>query len=386
MPHGVERKAVARRFLELDWDFTASFSESKFSAIHWHPGRFPSQIPAICIDRYSPMGGTVLDPFAGSGTVAVEAQRLGRPSISIELNPVSAAIIRAKTSSRSAADLRKDFQPVFMRLLSDWLHIKQAEIPSSVQAEKWYAPNTLRGLRRIWNIANDCEGEKGEILRFLFSSILNKACREYRHFGYVCDNTQPPADAKGISEEEVRDRFVDAISKLLDAYEHRDAAIREAGISNIPWANVSNSDALSSLRLMEDHSCDTFVTSPPYLGVVDYAKSQRLSMEWFETEIESVRRREIGARSKRHRTTAFGDYISEVTSVFAEMHRVLKIGSVGVLVIGQSSSREPYIQKLLLEIEKCGYAIWADANRSIPVQRVLKPSLLKEQVILLARK
>lgn len=34
-----------------------------------------------------PVGGVVLDPFGGSGTVALVAERLGRRSVLVELNP-----------------------------------------------------------------------------------------------------------------------------------------------------------------------------------------------------------------------------------------------------------------------------------------------------------
>ena len=33
------------------------------------------------------MGGTVLDPFAGSGTTGVVAKRLGRDFVGVEINP-----------------------------------------------------------------------------------------------------------------------------------------------------------------------------------------------------------------------------------------------------------------------------------------------------------
>ncbi|EQD48377.1 RNA methylase, partial [mine drainage metagenome] len=38
------------------------------------------------IDRFSSPGDTILDPFCGSGTFAVEAKRLGRNSISFDVN------------------------------------------------------------------------------------------------------------------------------------------------------------------------------------------------------------------------------------------------------------------------------------------------------------
>jgi hypothetical protein len=42
------------------------------------------------------VAGTVLDPFAGSGTTSFVAQQLGRNSISIELNPKYAAMIKKR--------------------------------------------------------------------------------------------------------------------------------------------------------------------------------------------------------------------------------------------------------------------------------------------------
>lgn len=53
---------------------------------HYH-GNFVPQIPHQLLIRYTKPGDFVLDPFSGSGTTLIEAQRIGRNSIGIELQP-----------------------------------------------------------------------------------------------------------------------------------------------------------------------------------------------------------------------------------------------------------------------------------------------------------
>lgn len=52
-----------------------------------HFAVFPPEIPARCIKAGCKPGGTVLDPFSGSGTTGEAARRLGRKYIGIDLNP-----------------------------------------------------------------------------------------------------------------------------------------------------------------------------------------------------------------------------------------------------------------------------------------------------------
>lgn len=54
-----------------------------------HFATFPSELARQCILASCPVGGTVLDPFLGSGTTAFVAFNYGRNYWGIELNPQS---------------------------------------------------------------------------------------------------------------------------------------------------------------------------------------------------------------------------------------------------------------------------------------------------------
>lgn len=59
-----------------------------------HLATFPSALARACLLAGCPKGGTVLDPFAGSGTTGVVAQQHDRRAILCELNPRYAKIAR----------------------------------------------------------------------------------------------------------------------------------------------------------------------------------------------------------------------------------------------------------------------------------------------------
>ena len=63
-----------------------------------HFATFPPEIPRRCILAASRKGDTVLDPFGGSGTTGLVADRLERNAILIELNPVYAEMARKRVS------------------------------------------------------------------------------------------------------------------------------------------------------------------------------------------------------------------------------------------------------------------------------------------------
>ena len=61
-----------------------------------HFATFPEELPRRCIKAGCPAGGTVLDPFAGSGTTLAVARDLGRRGVGIELNPEYVKLIEVR--------------------------------------------------------------------------------------------------------------------------------------------------------------------------------------------------------------------------------------------------------------------------------------------------
>lgn len=82
-----EQQAFGRNLRNV-WDIpTAAFSDAHFAT-------FPPALVETCIKAGCPKGGLVLDPFGGSGTTGLVADRLNRDAILIELNPSYAAMAR----------------------------------------------------------------------------------------------------------------------------------------------------------------------------------------------------------------------------------------------------------------------------------------------------
>jgi len=107
------------------WDFGRS-GESNYS-VH-RIGDYPSKIRPIVfsrlVERFSNKGDIILDPFCGSGTVAVEAKLQGRNSINYDINPKAIELTKTKLNKLDElqeminaykgliADLKDDFQTV----------------------------------------------------------------------------------------------------------------------------------------------------------------------------------------------------------------------------------------------------------------------------------
>ena len=78
---------------------TQPFPEAHFAV-------YPPALITPCILAGCPVGGTVLDPFAGSGTTLLVAIQHHRKAIGIELNPEYIEIAKRRLETYSNAALR----------------------------------------------------------------------------------------------------------------------------------------------------------------------------------------------------------------------------------------------------------------------------------------
>jgi DNA methylase len=375
------------RLRNIDWDFPGSPSESPFSAIHWHPARFASQVPSSLIGLLSKPGDLVLDPFVGSGTTLVEAQRLGRRSIGIDLSPIACLIARAKTIpssfgriERAIERLDKDAQNRLAK--SVFAKGCKADAPASVQ-QKWYTTRALDDLAVLWSLIGTYAGIEGTLSKAVFSAILLPVCRETRHWGYVCDNSTP----HGSYDRDVLSEYQNLLKRFHAAYAEREAdrsSMPERKVK-IPPAKVHCGDVRQVISRLPPESIDLVVTSPPYFGVSDYTKAQRLSMEWFGIEIEPLRLKEIGARSKRHRTTASDEYLSEIGKAFAIIATRIRKGGLCVVIVGESSKRDSLLESLLAQLVLSGMKSELDLNRRVSSLRRQLPSITGEHLFVLSK-
>jgi len=90
---------LTERYVERDNGFSAKISDAKVPRANIHPTVKPVDLMRYLIRLVTPKGGTVLDPFMGSGTTAVAAIEEGVNWIGCEREPEYVAIIQARIAA-----------------------------------------------------------------------------------------------------------------------------------------------------------------------------------------------------------------------------------------------------------------------------------------------
>jgi site-specific DNA-methyltransferase (adenine-specific) len=115
---------VGAKWLEIGYNPKDLWSVSRLHREHAERVDHPTQKPLEIIERMvkasCPPGGVVLDPFMGSGTTAVAAQRLGRHFTGFELNQAYCDLLTARLAApEPKAGVRKKKPPVVPAPLVD---------------------------------------------------------------------------------------------------------------------------------------------------------------------------------------------------------------------------------------------------------------------------
>jgi adenine-specific DNA methylase len=77
--------------------------------IHKYWARKPDNVVATYIEHYSRKRELVLDPFSGSGVTAIEALRLGRRAVGVDIDPVANFIAKMTAQPVDLNALEKEF-------------------------------------------------------------------------------------------------------------------------------------------------------------------------------------------------------------------------------------------------------------------------------------
>ncbi len=263
-------------------------------------GQFSPELIAVLLETYASQNDTVLDPFAGSGTVLAEAGRLTRPAIGGEINP---------------------------------------------------APFKLSS---VYRLINECESLRRESIRSV-QKILDDALPE--SFSLAADSH------KRLSEPELKETLsdlqtpyafaramLDALTVLLDfnkpgltidrVFQCLSALAKT--ILQLPYSRAPIQTLNCDARKMPlgAQTADLVITSPPYINVFNYHQKYRASVEALGWDLLHVARSEIGS-NRKHRGNRFLtiiQYCIDIAEVFTEMSRILKQGSRILFIVGRESA------------------------------------------------
>lgn len=82
-----------------------------------HPAPFPIELPRRLIDLYTYRDDVVIDPFLGSGTTLLAAERTGRRGIGFDLDPDYAKIAQGRLDAEKARPKATSFEPAVQQEL-----------------------------------------------------------------------------------------------------------------------------------------------------------------------------------------------------------------------------------------------------------------------------
>ena len=235
-------------------------------------------------------GNVVLDPMAGSSTVAVEANLLGIDSISVDLSPFCELMGRVKTF---ALDLDIKVLESIIRNPKEILEkLKKEKVPEYFKNNK-----------------DDKKRNYYEIVLLAFLDTMGFASRSSSSI----DKLFP----------RVLERYISTIKYFQSARQKINLKI---GKSEIIQGSVLNLP-------IDDNSVDAVITSPPYSFAIDYLKNDQPQLEYLGYNLEDLREDMIGLQG-RGVENKLEIYFDKMDIALKEMKRVSKKNSPIVIIIG----------------------------------------------------
>ena len=194
-------------------------------------GQFSPQLVEELLSAYAPRPGAILDPFVGSGTVLVEAARMGLTAWGSELNPAAVSLARVFQMVNLDAEKREEVLADLRNRLFDAIGQGGGPLFMDGDRKRVSRSELEAALVRLWR-----ECASGMVRRLAAALVV------------LCDFHRKHLNA-------------DAVHKTWSRLEH---IVRDLPESD-RLVTVHHADARA--LPIDSNSVDMVLTSPPYINV-----------------------------------------------------------------------------------------------------------------------
>ena len=334
--------ALPRISIEPEWKAQQRLWGHSFHPMCSYLASFPAALSHAFIARYSRPGDVVLDPFAGRGTVPLQASAEGRIGVGNDLNPFAHLLTAAKVEPATPAEARTRLTRLTLAwpgAADNWLSLADAIQadpahggPEPVPAEVAMAfHRTTFGQLLYVRDSLDLDDRVDRFLAAAITGILHGKSASY--LSELMPNTFSMAPryvrdyaARTDFQAAERDVFAGLGAKLNRLFGAPPPA--SVGISLLGDARDAGARSAAALRAhgLPDRA-RLVVTSPPYLRVVKYGYYNWLRTWFLGFDAQAIDR----ALDDAHHREPYTLFLREVLH---GLRRALTDDAVVVLVIG----------------------------------------------------
>lgn len=338
--------------------------------IYPYHAKFNKIIPSEFIEQYSEEGNTVLDPFCGCGTTLLEALKLKRKAIGVDLSPIGILCSYVKTSYFEKDKIEKYAKQIIEAEDENVL------IPNFPDKSYWFSNDVLNSLGKLnYRIKKIKEKKYYSLFLLILLSILNNCSRKRKtwNLGYLADNVLPNTDVH-------IDVFKLYKSKIKQLYKRTDFLNKQKYDVRCIKADINDVNL---------KKVDIVVTSPPYPFAVDFIRYHRLALYWMEEKVEELSNEEIGARNKRNKKNAENEFFNDIEKAYLHIMKMVKIGGYWCMTIGDTTRNKKRINFVEWTIDlfrREGWKLISNSYRTLQQQSMAQKRIKQEAMLVFQKK
>jgi SAM-dependent methyltransferase len=302
------------------WSQSCANVECSLHQLSPYIGKIKSSIAGELVERYSTRGGLVVDPFAGAGTIPLEASLRGRRAFGADISPYARILSLAKLRPPQSLSIALESAE---RALVEARAIAKADLRSvPIWVRCFFHPDTLREALAFAKIARR---PGNEFLLACFLGILHHQRPGFlsypsSHLVPYLRNKKYPRDEfpAMYAYRELRPRLLAKVRRSFKRYEN--PLNGNAAFQQMP---------VEQLELPTQF--DALITSPPYMNALDYGRDNRLRLWFIDPCLVQQVDNDVTQRRK-----AFMDAIS---SLAGKVESGLRRRGYCVFVVGEEFKR-----------------------------------------------